>query len=235
MAHSAMMNGGAGAQTAYKDVVDGAICGALYRRLSHPLSQWMAPYLTANAVTLIDFAVGMLAAACLAAGFAPAGAILIQLFGVLSCADGEIARLRNETSRLGDYFDTMVDRSVEFLVLLGIVTGLARTSELDGTYATGLWLAGGIFLITTSAAKFRSTFGQDYPKRLLERGFSWITSGSDARLAIMSLGICLGWAFGSPRALLITLQLLCISVYLNLAWRLLIVRARTQADGEFKL
>lgn len=227
------MNYEAGTRTLGKELVDGALCGAVYRPLSRPLSKQLAPCVTANIVTAADFAVGLLAAACFLDGFNFFGAILVQLFSILSCADGDIARLRHETSRLGDYFDTIVDRSVEFLIVAAITVALAAAAEPRSAYLTGLLLAGGVFLITTSAAKFRSTFGQDYPKRRLEPGFAWVSAGSDARLAVLSFGAVLQAALGSPLALLVTLQVLCVAIYLNLVSRLFVIWSRTRPDGQF--
>jgi phosphatidylglycerophosphate synthase len=225
------MNYDAGTRALGKELVDGALCGAVYRPLSRLLSKHLARYISANIMTIADFGVGLLAAACFLAGFSLFGAILIQLFSILSCADGDIARLRRQTSQLGDYFDTIVDRSIEFLVVAAVTVDLAKVSEPRSAYLTGLFLGGGIFLITTSAAKFRSTFGQDYPKRRLEPVFSWVSAGSDARLAVLSLGAFLQAFFGSPLALLITLQLLCVAIFVNLALRLFVIWSRSGAIG----
>lgn len=63
--------------------------------------------------------------------------------------DGAVARARNETSAAGGYLDSMLDRLVDFLVLLGILIAAGTTHA---------WIAGAVALfgmLTTSAAKWR--------------------------------------------------------------------------------
>ncbi len=49
---------------------------------------------------------------------------MIQVFGVFSCVDGEIARLRNEVSQLGDFLDTMTDRVTEAAIVLAMTVSI---------------------------------------------------------------------------------------------------------------
>ena len=52
--------------------------------------------------------------------------VFIQIFGIWSCVDGEIARLTKTTSRLGDFYDTMVDRIAEFLIVGTLMLSMYR-------------------------------------------------------------------------------------------------------------
>jgi len=118
-----------------------------------------------------------------------AGVVLIQLFGIWSCVDGEIARLTNNTTKLGDFYDTMVDRIAEFLVVLSLMFSMYKILP-DVPWGTIFFAYMGlIFLITASSEKFRSVYHENYPKNIAEPFFAWFCAGSDTRLFYLSLGI----------------------------------------------
>lgn len=52
--------------------------------------------------------------------FLPA-ALLLLLSSFLDLVDGSVARVTGRVSRLGAYFDTIADRYVEFIIVLGIL------------------------------------------------------------------------------------------------------------------
>jgi phosphatidylglycerophosphate synthase len=212
-------------------LTDGGYCQAVQRRLSRPLSARLGRWLSPSWVTFADFAAGVLAVALVLTGAYIAAAVAIQAFGVLSCVDGEVARLRRQVSRMGDYFDTMVDRSVELGVLAaallrGLAMGLPWLSSL------GFALLGGVALLMLSSEKYRSVHHTSYPKRSLELPFLWITSGSDARMLVVSLLLVV--AAVRPAALPLGLAALAAAVYANLAYRFVRIwlHLRGQAGAE---
>ena len=94
-----------------KKASDGMYCYVVQRRISLHISLYCARKgITANTATGIDLLLAVLAAWSLSQGFYVSGVILIQLFGLWSCVDGEIARLTKSPSKLGDFYDTMTDR-----------------------------------------------------------------------------------------------------------------------------
>jgi phosphatidylserine synthase len=54
---------------------------------------------------LFLFILALFASLFLYLGYSIAGVVFIQIFGIWSCVDGEIARLTKSTSRLGDFYD----------------------------------------------------------------------------------------------------------------------------------
>ena len=98
---------------------DGFYSTFVVRRLSKPLTR-LALRLgwSPNAITLLSFAVGLLAAASFAVGDRWAlvlGAVLLQASLVIDCVDGEVARATRRFTALGAWLDASTDRVKEFL------------------------------------------------------------------------------------------------------------------------
>ncbi len=129
--------------------------GFISRNLNRPLSLAMSKVLIRlpihpNVLTLFSLLVG-LASAWFAAqgGYWPVavGAALLQFNSILDGCDGEIARLRYQTSKLGSLLDTIVDNVSTTGFIVGVVIGLWR--------GHGGWLvpaAAGLFLALIAVA-----------------------------------------------------------------------------------
>ena len=88
--------------------------------------------LTPNHVTLVAIAVGLAAAALVATGDRIAlalGGVLLQVNSILDSCDGELARLRFQYSRLGQWLDNLSDDIVDNLFIAAC-----------GLYLGGAWL-----------------------------------------------------------------------------------------------
>ena len=110
-----------------KSLSDGRYCYVVQRRISWYITAFCARKgITANTATGIDMILAVLASCCLAQGYYIVGAVFIQLFGVWSCVDGEISRLTKSSSPLGDFYDTMTDRTAEFLIVAGLFYSLSQ-------------------------------------------------------------------------------------------------------------
>lgn len=88
--------------------------------------------LTPNQVTLIAMAVGVAAGVCFASG-TPAALIaagsLLVVYDVLDCADGQLARLKKNGTRIGRILDGFIDYIVSVAAYLGIGIGFANASD----------------------------------------------------------------------------------------------------------
>jgi phosphatidylglycerophosphate synthase len=84
------------------------------------------------------------------------GVLLIQVFGIFSCIDGEIARIQSRTSRIGDFMDTMTDRVTELALIGACAWSLGERVDPASEFTAGFALLGGVFLLTISSEKFRS-------------------------------------------------------------------------------
>lgn len=138
---------------------DGYIDRLLYRPLARPITRLLLPTpVSPNAVTVASAAVGI--AGGLLVGSAGAGRVLLGVVclvasGVLDCSDGELARRRGATSRLGHVLDITGDTVVNLALLAGIVRRLAHTGALPGwpvLAALGAGVVGAFAVITWSEA-----------------------------------------------------------------------------------
>jgi phosphatidylglycerophosphate synthase len=85
--------------------------------------------ITPDQLTIIAFIVSTAAAFLFSRGTPRSSlwaAVLVQLTLVLDCADGMLARAKNQCSRYGAYFDLFLDRISDFAVLLGVAIGYFR-------------------------------------------------------------------------------------------------------------
>lgn len=199
---------------------DGAFCYHIQRRISIRLSVWLARFISPNAATGIDLFLGLAAVVMVSMNQWIAGVFLIQAFGIFSCVDGEVARIRGQSSKLGDFLDTLTDRIIEGGLIGAIAFSLSNHVEPTIALASGLALFGGVFVLTTSSEKFRSTWQQGYPKRRLERFFCLFCAGSDNRLLILSIGLVASELTGNVSILLWTLWGLAAMSYLNFVVRI---------------
>ncbi len=169
---------------------DGAYCYYIQRRLSAYITGFsIRRGISANWATFIDFIFALFASLLLYQGYYITGVVFIQLFGIWSCVDGEIARITKTTSKLGDYFDTMIDRTAELLIVGALMLSMHRALPEVAWGTINFGYIGAILLITASSEKFRSSFNENYPKNSSEPFFYWLCAGSDTRLFYLSLGI----------------------------------------------
>ena len=164
---------------------DGPFCFFVQRRVSILFSRALARSMSANAATGLDLAMGLAAAGLFLTDHWLAAVAMIHAFGVFSCVDGEIARLRGEVSQLGDFLDTMTDRVTEAALVLAITVSVDRLLGGPWVWPVGSALLCGAWLLTVSSEKFRSSYQRGYPKRRLEPLFAWLSAGSDVRRLLL--------------------------------------------------
>ncbi|ACS90066.1 bifunctional L-myo-inositol-1-phosphate cytidylyltransferase/CDP-L-myo-inositol myo-inositolphosphotransferase [Thermococcus sibiricus] len=110
-------------KNAVKGSGDGIVSRYLNRRISTKISELLVDYVEPIHMTMLSFVVGIVAA--VAAFFSPPlGGVLYQLNSILDGVDGEIARAAMKTSKFGGYFDSILDRYVDFFVLLALALHL---------------------------------------------------------------------------------------------------------------
>jgi phosphatidylglycerophosphate synthase len=120
--------------------------GWVDRYVNRQLSPWLSRRLvklplSPNQVTLVAFAIGLLAAMSFARASwlsGIVGALLLQWSAVIDCCDGEVARLKFLESTSGYYLDIVCDNIVHIAVFAGIAWSGYQVS--GQTYV--LWLGG---------------------------------------------------------------------------------------------
>ena len=206
--------------TLAKPESDGAFCYHVQRRISVWLSVRLARHMGPNAATGLDLFFGVAAALLVVLDYWLWGVALIQLFGIFSCVDGEIARIQDRSSRIGDFLDTLTDRFTEMLLVGAIALSLRDRVDPVSALTAGFALLGGVFLLTNSSEKFRSAWQIGYPKRRLERLFGLFCAGSDGRLLMLSVGLLVSELTGNGRIMLWLLWALAAALYLNFVVRI---------------
>lgn len=110
---------------------DGFISRYFNRHISLALSQLIvATKITPNHVTIFGILLGLGAAySASRGGYVPTlvGAILLQFVSIIDGVDGELARVRLQFSRLGEWLDTLGDDFVNIAFVLALAMGLWAT------------------------------------------------------------------------------------------------------------
>jgi CDP-L-myo-inositol myo-inositolphosphotransferase len=175
---------------------DGLISRKINRRLSSrlttPLLLRAWPQITPNQVSVLSFLVAVLASVSFVVSLPVIGGVLIQLASVLDGSDGEIARLKKLQSAFGDFFDAVLDRYADILVLFGMSYYALTTTRIEpllGFDPTGLVLGisaialASMMLVTYTSTKSVVNFGYRYGGRLTAAG-----RGRDLLLFILTIG-----------------------------------------------
>jgi archaetidylinositol phosphate synthase len=103
----------------------------------------------ATAITLVSVPLGLLAAYALAVRAYTPALLLIIIAGGADAVDGEVARRTGRTSRAGGYLDSLTDRIVDALLIIGLAWGA------DESRSWIAWMIALFGALTTSAAKWR--------------------------------------------------------------------------------
>lgn len=154
---------------------DGLVARHLNRRVSGALTRrLLALPVTPNALSLVTLALGLVTAPVLAAGTHASfvlGTLLYHVNSTLDGCDGELARIRFQTSRAGEWLDTIGDQVGNLLFALAVPYGLWRRTGDGATAGLGLFIAvGTIVAMLAVAAHTRRTSGagnfNDYGRSL---------------------------------------------------------------------
>ncbi len=105
-------------------------------RLKHTVDGWLrqpANWLiehnvTPNTLTLVGLTIGVVAAIVIAFGFFVPGGVLILIAGFVDMLDGAVARRGRNTTHFGATIDSISDRYVDSILLLGF--GIAGVNWL---------------------------------------------------------------------------------------------------------
>jgi phosphatidylglycerophosphate synthase len=116
-------------------VLDGVIAFYIMRPLARIFTRALLNTpVSPNQATLVALACGVGAAICAAAGGATNAMIAGALYwfgGVIDCIDGELARMRLQSSKIGEWLDSMVDEFSTIALISGLGIGLSRDGAGD--------------------------------------------------------------------------------------------------------
>lgn len=156
------------------------------RRIAEMIVQPLAKLgITPNMATLIGLLLNAITATVLALGYLRPGGLLLLFAGMFDMVDGALARVRNQKTVFGAFFDSTLDRYSEGIVLLGIIL-FASTSE-SATYRTwtiALAYAAGLGSLMVSYARARAEgLGLELKSGLMAR---------PERVLLLAVGLLIG-------------------------------------------
>jgi phosphatidylglycerophosphate synthase len=108
--------------------------------------------ITPNQLTYAAFVIGLAGSYFLFRGGRGAlitGGLLVELSSIVDCADGMLARARDQRSEFGAYLDLYLDRVNEYFLILASVVGYYKATGRLNILLLGLAALGLYFLQTT--------------------------------------------------------------------------------------
>ncbi len=108
--------------------------------------------LTPNTLTVLGFVLNMVAGVLIGNGYIFAGgAVMTALAMPLDALDGELARVTNQQSKFGAFFDSTLDRFAEGALLMGLAAHFVRQNDITGVVVTFIALIGSLMVSYTRA------------------------------------------------------------------------------------
>jgi CDP-diacylglycerol--glycerol-3-phosphate 3-phosphatidyltransferase len=104
-----------------------------------------------NILTLIGLVINIFAMVLFAKGVFVWAALVIVFAGIFDIVDGEVARRTKRVTRFGAFFDSVIDRYSDMLLLLGLIIWYAKIDRIFYVGLTGLVLIGSVLTSYTRA------------------------------------------------------------------------------------
>ena len=184
---------------------DGFVSRHLNRRISRPIARLLARTpVTPNQVTVFSLGITTGALAAFAMGYPIAGGLLAQAGSIIDGVDGDLARLAGRGTKFGSFFDAVVDRYADALVLLGLTIWAASGTEEMLPWIAGFAALAGSFAVTYTRARV-----DESRRTMFDSGITSLAS-RDVRLLLVMIGAIAGYGL----ATLLTLAALTNAVVL---------------------
>ncbi|HEY7021539.1 MAG TPA: CDP-alcohol phosphatidyltransferase family protein [Ktedonobacterales bacterium] len=176
--------------------------------------------LTPNMATFLGFLFSCVTAVVLATGNLRIGAVMVLLSGAFDMVDGALARVRNQKTTFGAFFDSTLDRYSEAVVLLGlIVFALTAPALPQRNWIVALAYVAGIGSLMVSYTRARAEgLGLDAKSGLLAR---------PERVILLAAGLLIG---GQDWLLWTLLALAAASVLTSIQRIVAVRRVALRAD-----
>jgi CDP-L-myo-inositol myo-inositolphosphotransferase len=177
-----------------KPTDDGFVSRYLNRPLSRKLSGLLVRTpLTPNGITFLSFLISLCGAALFSLGsyvWIVLAGLLVQLASVVDGCDGEIARLKFQSSRFGAWLDTVLDRYADAAIAVGISYGYWLSHPQAVTWLGGIVALTGFVL----ASYTKKEYALRHEGRLLDGAASRLLK-RDLRLFALMVGALLNRPF----------------------------------------
>ena len=104
-----------------------------------------------NVLTFLGLVINGVAAALLASGKFVAAALVIIAAGVFDMVDGRVARETNQVTRFGGFFDSVLDRYSDLVLLMGLLVYYASIDRFFYVVLTAVVMTGAVMVSYTRA------------------------------------------------------------------------------------
>ena len=166
--------------------------GPVSRYLNRPISLLFSRYLvklsiTPNQISLFSFLCSLLGAGLFALGGYPAllaGGVLAQFASIIDGCDGEVARLKYQSSDFGGWFDAVLDRYADAFLLFGLTWHLLAAEASGLLLFVGFMAIIGSFMLSYTADKYDNLMRE----RINAGGRAGLRMGRDVRVFLIFLG-----------------------------------------------
>jgi len=166
--------------------------GPVSRYLNRPISLLFSRYLvklsiTPNQISLFSFLCSLLGAGLFALGGYPAllaGGVLAQFASIIDGCDGEVARLKYQSSDFGGWFDAVLDRYADAFLLFGLTWHLLAAEVSGLVIFIGFMAIIGSFMLSYTADKYDNLMRE----RIRAGGRAGLRMGRDVRVFLIFLG-----------------------------------------------
>ena len=167
---------------------DGPVARYLNRPVSVRISRYLAQSdVTPNQISLFSFLCSVVAAGLFALGgyFALlVGGVLAQFASIIDGCDGEVARLKYQSSDFGGWFDAVLDRYADAFLLFGLTWHLLAASANGWILLAGFMAIIGSFMLSYTADKYDHLMRE----RIRAGGKAGLRMGRDVRVFLIFLG-----------------------------------------------
>jgi len=170
-----------------KKISDGPVSRYLNRPISIRISKYLLKIsITPNQISLFSFIFSMMGALFFfLGGYANLliGGILAQIASIIDGCDGEIARLKFQTSEFGGWYDAVLDRYADAFLLFGLTYYVYFLGENLLYLFIGFLAIIGAFMNSYTADKYDGLM-----KKNLIPGKHYFRIGRDVRIGIIFIG-----------------------------------------------
>src|SRR3989475_3916828 len=104
-----------------------------------------------NILTLIGMVINIFAMIIFRKGSCGWAGLVIVIAGIFDIVDGEVARHTKRDTKFGAFFDSVIDRYSDLLLLLGLIIWYAKINRIFYVGLTGLVLIGAVLTSYTRA------------------------------------------------------------------------------------
>jgi len=191
---------------------DGFISQYINRPLSKKISlKLVETKFSPNQITFFSFLLGVFAAFFIAIGSLNLAGLFIILSSIIDGCDGEVARLKNLQTNRGGWFDSILDRYCDTLLVVAIAFKGSLSFGVNLAWVLSLVFLSGFLLAGYANKEFLIRFGRNYENKLLNG-----LKRRDLRLLVFALGCFIGKPFMAMALIGVVTHLCLLAMFLEM-------------------